>query len=306
MAISLTALKNFKDSDLLVFDKRSGTVKAAGFWQKVKTFFNIFGARQQNRETLAEIKSAILADFSSEDLKALATEKIDQVRGDRVIGAAEIKGILEDLRQTAKDYKERVLMQWAAHDDYPELAHAGPEVIKFVADRLVRDPRVRGAPTAADVPKFTREMLHDINGLVGKLRQPGSGGRLDPQLVQVVAENLDEVAWEPGPYKGDRVPRSDADVTSRMTSIRLYWDAAQARARQVEDSRGFMFTAASLLDTLLKEPDLKSLGHLDDLIREVPLQDLKNRDTDAILERLQVLQVPPAPPAPPVKKKHDL
>ena len=318
MAISLTALNNFKDTDLLVFDKRSGTVKAAGFWQKVKTFFNIFGARRQNRETLAEIKSAILADFTSTDLKALATEKIDQVRGDRVIGAAEIKGILQELRQTSVNYKERVLMQWAAHDEYPELAHAGPEVIKFVADRLVRDPRIHGAPAAADVPKFTREMLQEINDLVGKLRRPGTQDRIDPQLVKVVAGNLDEVAWEPGRYKGDRVPRSDADVTNRMESIRLYWDAAQARARQEEDPRGFMFAAESLLDTLLKDPELKSFGHFDDLIREVPLQDLKNRDADAIFERLQVLQVPPPPPAPPappapelpslpvIRKKHDL
>ena len=96
MPISFQSIREFKSANM-IWDDQKGVMKSAGLWQKFKTYFNIGHAREQNAATLAAIKNAIVATFPSDDLKALAEKKINQVRTDRLIGAAQIRGILDDL-----------------------------------------------------------------------------------------------------------------------------------------------------------------------------------------------------------------
>ena len=96
MPISLQSIRDFKQTNM-IWDSQSGTMKSAGLLQQLKSIFNIGNARKQNIATLAAIKNAIVSNLQADDLKALAERKIDQVRTDRLIGAAQIRSIMDEL-----------------------------------------------------------------------------------------------------------------------------------------------------------------------------------------------------------------
>ena len=99
MTLGINDIRNFSAGDRLVFDTRDGTLKAAGKWQNFKSIVGIGDARAQNALTLAAIHHAIAAEprFFSQTIQDEAYRLLSEVRTDRAIDAAQIKGIVEHL-----------------------------------------------------------------------------------------------------------------------------------------------------------------------------------------------------------------
>ena len=99
MPLSLDAIRNFGGNDSFLVDARTGNVQAENKLQRFKSFFNVGDARQKNAETIVMIHNAILNDprFFAKDVRDAATALLSQVRTDRAIGVAQIKGILASL-----------------------------------------------------------------------------------------------------------------------------------------------------------------------------------------------------------------
>ena len=286
MPISLQSLREFQSTNM-IWDDRKGVMKSAGLWQKFKTYFNIGHAREQNAATLEAIKDAIVATFPSDDLKALAEKKINQVRTDHLIGAAEIKGILAEFEHigggSEAAIKERTVMHMAATRKLPmKLWCAASEITAFVSNHIARDPSVQRDPRSADIKGMTETLIRQISDLADTLQ--GDRPVLDEKLLRTVVKNLEGVAWKTDPA-GNSVARPDAN--SRMEAIRRYWEAAENRARDEFNSPMVMHRALELLDNLLQLPD--PYDRLATLIRTVPLEHLEKRDFGAILTHLNSL-----------------
>ena len=146
------SIMNFNDGDRIVYDKQSGTLKAAGFWHKVKSFFGVRSAKDQNQDTLDALKSAILHDsrLTGGSLDDIADALFAEIRTDRAINASVLKGIFDGFSQLATNtqpmLKTRVLMHMAFRPFPPELGRAQEEVVDFIADHLSRDPAVQRDP----------------------------------------------------------------------------------------------------------------------------------------------------------------
>ena len=99
MPLSLDAIRNFGGNDRLLVDARTGNVQAENKLQRFKSFFDVGDARAKNAETLAMIHNAILNDprFASRDLQSAAVRMLAQVRTDRALGAAQLRGIADEL-----------------------------------------------------------------------------------------------------------------------------------------------------------------------------------------------------------------
>ena len=281
----------------MIWDDRKGVMKSAGLWHKFKTHFDIGHAREQNAATLAAIKDAIVATFPSDDLKELAEQKINLVRTDRLIGAAEIRGILDSFEHIGSDseaaIKERTKMHMAAHRDLPmRLWCVAPEVVDFVSTHIARDPDVRRDPRNADIKGMTATLVRHVSDIVEGLQD---GDRIrDDNFLRLVVRNLEGVAWKTG-ANGKRVEHPDAG--RRIGAIVNYYRAALHRGNQVMDtSPMFMHRAMGLLDNLLKLPD--PYDHLVDLIRTAPPKHVENRDFAAVLTHLNSLYAHPADTGP--------
>ena len=295
MPISFQSIRDFQATNM-VWDDQKGVMKSAGLWQKFKTFFNIGHAREQNAATLAAIKNAIFSSFPADDLKALAEERINQVRTDRVIGAAQIKGILDEIERiggnTQAAIKERTLMHLAVSTDFPpKLRHAKEEITAFVVDQISRNPDVRRNPGSADIKGMSADLLRRIGALGDTLQGPQDS--LDGQLVRTVFKSLERIAWKID-ANGNSVPRLNAN--RRMEFIQRYWTAVQTRAQQTGNPDEFRKLALEALDDLVQHhPD--SYDRLESLIGVVPLEDLQSRDFDLVRALLDSLERPAPDPA---------
>ena len=295
MPISFQSIRDFQATNM-VWDDQKGVMKSAGFWQKFKTFFNIGHAREQNAATLAAIKNAVFSSFPADDLKALAEERINQVRTDRVVGAAQIKGILDEIARiggkTQAAIKERTLMHLAVAPDLPpKLRHAKEEITAFVVDQISRDPNVQRNPGSADIKGMSADLLRRIGALGDTLQ--GTQDSLDGQLLHTVFKNLGRIAWKDD-ANGNSVERPNAN--RRMEFIQRYWTAVQTRAQQTGNPDEFGKLALEALDDLIQHhPD--PYDRLESLIEMVPLEDLQNRDFDLVRALLASLPRPAPDPA---------
>ena len=291
MPISLQSIREFKSANM-IWDDQKGVMKSAGLWQKFKTLFNIGHAREQNAATLAAIKRAVVDSLPADDLKALAARKIDQIRTDRVIGAAQIKSILDEFSHLGDNseaaIKKRTLMHLAVAADVPDgpmaMLLAKNEIADFVSTHIARDPNVQRDPGSADIGKMSSDLLHRVRDLAVALQGPSHS--LDDKLLRTVVKNFEGVAWKTD-AAGNSVERPDAD--NRMQAIHGYWAAAETRARQLPrgEQDEFKQRALDLLNDLLHLPD--PYDRLATLIRTVPLETLKNGDFGSVLNHLNSL-----------------
>lgn len=302
---ALTAINNFKDGDRVVYDQQSGTLKAAGFWHRVKSFFGVRSAKDQNQDTLEALKSAILHDprLTGGALDDIADALFAEIRTDRAIDASVLKGIFDGFSQLATNtqpmLKTRVLMHMAFRPFPPELGRAQEEVVDFIADHLSRDPAVQRDPASAKIPEKATQTLGLIRDLGRQLH--GSRGTPDPRLLPVYVKNLVPLLWSVD-AQGNRTLRGGSERWNRMGTLSRYLAAAETRAQQLGEPN-FVNLAMKFLDGLLSMPDPGPFDHLEDLIRDVPLEDLVRLDagltaSDIDGRYLASLQ-PPAPPPPP-------
>ncbi|MBR6021600.1 MAG: hypothetical protein IK066_04195 [Kiritimatiellae bacterium] len=301
MSLSLSAIRNLHNNESIVFDRANDTLKNAGFWQNLKSIFNICGAQDKNRQTINEIKSALRNDWNiqSEDLLEIADGMLDKVRTDRAIGAAQINGILDEIERLSDNaqpvIRERAMMHMAARPFPPELDAAREEIVGFIADHISIDSRVRAIPLSADVKQMATNTLTQIRNL-GRVLQ-GSRSTPDPGLLSVCVKHLVPLLWQDGP-NGDRVLRPAPERLSRMDALSRFLGAAETRAQQLGQPR-LLDLALKFIDKILDLPDPGAFDHLEALIRDVPLQDLVRIDAglsaaDVFNRYLASLQ-PPAP-----------
>lgn len=303
MPVSFQTIREFK-SDNMIWDDQKGVMKSAGLWHKFKTRFDIGHAREQNAATLEVIKAAIVAQFPSDDLKELAEKKINQVRTDRLVGAAQIRGILDSFEHLGSSaeaaIKQRTMMHMAAHRDLPvRLWCVAPEIVDFVSNHIARDPNVRRNPRSADIPKMTAELVGQITSLVDTvhhsqeihhrfLRDLTSSNTIyirDEDLFRTVVKNLEGIAWKTD-ENGNSVLRPDA--FKRMNAIRNYWIDARDRAQFDDSTSGvFLHRAVGLLDSLLQLPD--PYDGLVPMIRTIPAEHVERRNFGAVLTHMNSL-----------------
>ena len=291
MPISLQSIREFKSANM-IWDDQKGVMKSAGFWQKFNSFFNIGHAREQNAATLAAIKNAVVDSLPADDLKALAAQKIDQIRTDRVIGAAQIRGILDDLSRlggpSEAAIKERSLMHLSVADfsNGPlALWDAKDEIASFISNHIAHDPNVQRDPDGADIRRMTSDLFWRVREFIAIL-QGYTTRSLDANLLRTVAKNLEGVAWKTD-ADGNSVERPDAN--DRIAAIPGYWAAAQTRAKQLPPGNRdeFKQRAQDLLNDLLHLPD--PYDRLATLIRTVPLEALNSGDFATVLTHLNSL-----------------
>lgn len=201
MAITLNDIRNLGANDRIVLDPNAqggtGALKSVGKWQRFKIFFNIGGARQQNKDTIAAIRNTIVATFTAQDLKDEAMRLLNAVRTDRAIGGAEIKSIMMKLDSLAKPaaLDARVTMHAAALGLPPDADLCGENAVK-VAQSLVRREHALGAnPATVDVVARTRDGVYACARAVQAVQVPAS--RPEPELRHFVAQNVGRFVLNP-------------------------------------------------------------------------------------------------------------
>lgn len=237
MPLSLDAIRNFAGNDRILVDARTGTVQSENKLQRFKSFFDIGDARQRNAETLSMIHHAFLNDprFASRDLQSAAVRMLAQVRTDRAIGAAQLRGIADELFRLSGEgagngvdavIRERVALHLAARGLPPLLDGIRERVVAFVADRIAADANVLAHPGSADVAGMANDLV-DLCCAAARELQNGPRGVPDPRLLSVFGDNLGELLTD---HSG--AVRPDQDIADRLGRVRDFFQAAVDRAEQ--------------------------------------------------------------------------
>ena len=163
MALNIDSIRNFAGTGSIMLDQQGTGVEKSAL-QRFTSFFNIGDARMKNAETLTAIHHAILNDprFAAQDIQSEAARLLSQVRTDRAIDAAKIKGIIQTLDNlllnTEAAVKERVTLRLAAK--MPDWA-AGHEreVAGVVLAHVLKGQAAAGGYAAIDVAGRVNEAL---------------------------------------------------------------------------------------------------------------------------------------------------
>lgn len=295
ISISLDAISRLDDSDQFSLARAPGGVKTTGFWHRVKCLFNIFGARQENKDTIREIKAAIDSHpvySRMDDIKARAEVLLDQVRTDKALNARQIKGILLEIERlagsTAPAIRERAMMSLATCTVPREWSgSARDEIINCIADQISSDRIIRMDPGRPNFRQRAQEMIDSLEDAGRRLRGPNRFP--DPRLVLFCAHHLVPLIWKED-ARGARTLRSDAELADRMEALRKFLAAADARAQQT-NKPGLADRALKLLGGLAALPDPTGVfapdaasgeTRLENLIKTLPLSDLERFDAGAL------------------------
>ena len=113
MALNIDSIRNYAGTGSITLNQQGTGVEKSSL-QRFRSFFDIGDARMKNAATLTAIHHAILNDprFAAQDIQSEAARLLSQVRTDRAIDAAQIKGIIQTLDSlvlnTEAAVKERV------------------------------------------------------------------------------------------------------------------------------------------------------------------------------------------------------
>ena len=294
ISISLDAINHLNDSDQFSLARAPGGVKTTGFWHRVKCLFNIFGARQENRDTIREIKLAIATHpvySRMDDVKARASTLLDQVRTDKALNAGQIKGILLEIERlagpTAPAIRERAVMSLATCDFPREWSsRARDEIINCIADRISSDRTIQADPGRPNFRQLEQEMIDSLEDAGRRLRGPNRFP--DQRLLLFCAHHIVPLIWKEDAH-GVRTLRPDAELADRMDALRKFLAAADARARETNKPE-LVGRALKLLGGLAALPDPDAFAPdaasgetcLENLMKTLPLSDLDRFDAGAL------------------------
>lgn len=290
MPISVNDLRTFQGTDGILFvpNDQGGTLQSVDRWQTFKSAHAIGEAQAQNSATLDAIREAFRNDPDlASDLKTKADKLLDQVRIDRAIGVAQIKGIVKEIDglATAAALDERIQLRFNAID-VPEVKAYGDAAVAIAKKLVDRDVQGGMKPGAVDVPARVREAAEAcrtaLQSAVPDTTEP------EPELVDLVGKNLLRFVLKP-----DGSIRSKDEIQSAVQkTCNFYFRAAESAQQALVDSQHFP-DAASLQDAqhtvsearraameFLRgagEPvDEAMLKAVEDHVRTLPMQELRN------------------------------
>lgn len=226
MALSIDSIRNFSGSGSITLAQQGSSVEKSAL-QRFRSFFNIGDARLKNAETLTAIHHAVLNDprFAAPDIQSEAARLLSQVRTDRAIGAAQIKGIIQTLDSltlnTADAVKSRVTARLAATMPAWAAGHES-ELLAVVQDHVLRGVQ-NGQYANVDVAGRMQEIM-------GRLTVAFTHAGDDPDLKEILFSTLEStISGQLGAFA------SDQKIQQRVDAFRDDLAHVNARAQQSSD-----------------------------------------------------------------------
>ena len=189
MNISVDTLRSLSGNNNIVFDAQTKSLTKAGAGHSIASFFGSKSAQAVNRQTLDEIKKAIICNDRYFGVRDKASQLLSQIDSAKSIKASTIKSIVDQLDSLSTkalqqtQLKERFSVHLAARD-LPAGWGAHADKIKSYLDRNVSS-MINKAGSAAKVPvSIELQKLCDALAVVSEK----SGG--DKRIVDFAAEML--------------------------------------------------------------------------------------------------------------------
>ena len=266
MALNIDSIRNFAGTGSIMLDQQGTGVEKSAL-QRFTSFFNIGDARMKNAETLTAIHHAILNDprFAAQDIQSEAARLLSQVRTDRAIDAAKIKGIIQTLDNlllnTEAAVKERVTLRLAAK--MPDWA-AGHEreVAGVVLAHVLKGQAAAGGYAAIDVAGRVNEALDNIRAAIAHAGD-------DPDLKDLVFSTLGRTM-----IAIDGTLASRQKVQQRINTFRDDLDAINTRAQRSADPAVTRQLGIDFIKTLGKPVHPGVIGVIDDFATSLPYKQL--------------------------------
>ena len=266
MALNIDSIRNYAGTGSITLNQQGTGVEKSSL-QRFRSFFDIGDARMKNAATLTAIHHAILNDprFAAQDIQSEAARLLSQVRTDRAIDAAQIKGIIQTLDSlvlnTEAAVKERVTLRLAAK--MPDWA-AGHEreVAGVVLAHVLKGQTAAGGYAAIDVAGRVSEALDRVRAA---LDHAGD----DPALKDLVFSTLGRTM-----IAIDGTLASRQKVQQRINTFRDDLDAINTRAQRSADPAVTRQLGIDFIKTLGKPVHPGVIGVIDDFATSLPYKQL--------------------------------
>ena len=234
MCISLKTIKNYAGSGGVLLNAQQTGLESAGFFHRLKSFFNFGDAREKNRATLNAISTAVLSDprFSSPDLQVQAQRLLDGVRTDRAIDVSQIKSLVKALKKLADPTNpaaldRRVDLHMAAVDLPSECTKYASEVVRLAK---LQARQIAAAGNPVDVADIVGKAIDTLRTAIANSR--GLEKRNDDErLADIAGRHLRMFA-----VGANHTLRSDEEVADLVRSTtEFYARAREAATDQLRD-----------------------------------------------------------------------
>ena len=226
MALTVTGIRNYIQNstgdERLVVDSQGG-IATVNKLQRLKSFFNIGAARQQNGLTLDAIHKAIANDprYFAPEVQARAAQLLSQIRTDRAIGIADISSVIAALDNMTTPGQQLLSAQnmvtaRLAADGVPDFARDCETAYLKLAAKTVCPAMPAGGYTNLDITGGLRAFNQRMCTLFGSF-----GG--DPDGIALLAACIS---------KG-RLNAADRSLTTDTTKINRILTGIQANLAEL-------------------------------------------------------------------------
>ena len=144
MPLTVNDLRTFSGTHAMRVDAFGQSMESVNVSQRLKSFFNIGSARDENVRTLTVIREAIRNDpkFFAQNVQDRADALIASVRTDRAIGVSQIQSIIAELDSLSDDAKRfsaarEIATGSLASRGIPDFAQGFPQMYKQLAIETV-------------------------------------------------------------------------------------------------------------------------------------------------------------------------
>ncbi len=232
MSISLTTINSYAGTGGILLNAQQTGLESAGFFHRLKSFFNFGDARAKNRATLDAIRTAVLSDprFAPADLQAQARHLLDGVRTDRAIDISQIKGLVKALKKLADPTNpaaldRRVELHMAGGRNLPPEYEKYASEVTYIAKLKARQIAAEGNPV--DIADVVKRSLDTFKSAL--FRDPLK--HYDRTLTDFICRNIRTFAVDK-----NHMLRADDVVTNLVRStVRFYVRANKTAYRLINE-----------------------------------------------------------------------
>jgi hypothetical protein len=213
MSISLQTITAYSGSGGILLNAQGTGLESVGFVHRLKSFFGIGDAREQNRATLMAIQDAIGNDprFNTPDLRAEAQRLISKESTRFAVDMSHINGILSRMSALASgsnaSLDKRVDLHLAATPLPPQLTeYADADEVMLIAKQHVRNAALAAGPgTVVDVARLVRDVINCC--VTAMTSTTPLNERQSVPLMRAVGRNLQHFV-----IQEDRTMRTDVET----------------------------------------------------------------------------------------------
>ncbi len=262
MSISLTTIKSYAGTGGILLNAQQTGLESAGFFHRLKSFFNFGDARAKNRATLNAISTAVLSDprFSSPDLQVQAQRLLDGVRTDRAIDISQIRGLVKSLKKLADPtnpaaLNRRVDLHMAAVGLPPDCTKYASEVTRLAK---LRAQQLAAAGNQVDVADIVDKAIDTLKTALVNGRGPAESN--GEELADFAGRHLRMFA-----VGANHTLRSDEEVADLVRSTTEFYayanevasdqlhdrhDIASGSQQRADYTRAYALAALQFMDTV--------------------------------------------------------